>query len=97
MASVTFHPEADAEYQAAYAWYLSHSQQAAAGFQKEMDRVLASIGTNPELYPAYDDEHRFTVLKRYHYTIIYQVLPTYVLIVAVAHSSRDAGYWAGRT
>ena len=97
MADIAFHPEAQAEYQTAYAWYQSRSQRAAARFEAELERILGLIATNPELYPSYDDEHRFAVLRRYPYSVIYQVLAAQVYVVAVAHSSRAPGYWQGRT
>jgi hypothetical protein len=54
------------------------------------------MAANPDSFPAYDDDHRFAVLRRYPYSLVYQVQPTRILVVAVAHSSRSADYWAGR-
>jgi plasmid stabilization system protein ParE len=96
VANVLFHPEAQAEYHAALAWYQARSPGAASRFEAEVERVLGLIGASPEMFPAYDDEHRFTVLRRYPYSIVYQVQPNQVYVVAVAHSSRSAGYWQGR-
>jgi plasmid stabilization system protein ParE len=92
-----FHPEAQAEYQAARAWYQSRSPRAAERFEAEMERVLGLVGTNPDMFPKYDDEHRFAVLRRYPYSVVYQVQPDRVYVIAVAHSSRSAGYWQGRS
>ncbi len=61
-----------------------------------MERVLGLIATFPDMFPKYDDAHRFAVLRRYPYSLVYQVLPDRVYVVAVAHSSRSAGYWQGR-
>ena len=96
MADILFHPEADLEYQGALAWYLSRSARAAARFETEMERILGLIRANPDMFPAYDDEHRFAVLRRYPYSVVYQVQPGHVYVIAVAHSSRSAGYWQGR-
>jgi len=97
VANVLFHPEARAEYEAALAWYQSRSPQAAAKFEAEMDRVLGLVSTNPDLFPEYDDDHRFAVLRRYPYSVVYRVQAGQVYVIAVAHSSRSAGYWHGRT
>jgi plasmid stabilization system protein ParE len=97
VADVLFHPEAQAEYTAAVAWYHSRSPRAAARFEAEVERVLGLIGGNPDLFPKYDDDHRFAVLRRYPYSVVYQVQPTRVFVVAVAHAGRAAGYWRGRT
>ena len=70
--------------------------QAAAGFEVEVERVLGLIGASPDAFPRYDDEHRFAVLRRYPYSVVYQVEPNRVYVIAVAHSKRSAGYWQGR-
>jgi hypothetical protein len=61
-----------------------------------MERVLGLIGTTPELFPSYDEGHRFVMLKRFPYSLIYQVQSGGEYIIAVAHSSRSAGYWQDR-
>jgi plasmid stabilization system protein ParE len=48
MAEISFHPEAEAEIQAATAWYLSRSQAAAVGLVEEFDRTLAMILQFPD-------------------------------------------------
>jgi len=57
---------------------------------------LALIAASPETYPPYDDDHRFAILRRYPYSLVYQLYSQQVFVVAVAHSSRSAGYWRGR-
>lgn len=96
MADVHFHPEAQAEYQAALAWYQSRSPRAAARFEVEFERVLEAVLASPGMFAAYDDEHRFAMLRRFPYSIVYQVQPDGVHVAAVAHSSRSPGYWLGR-
>jgi plasmid stabilization system protein ParE len=93
---IRFHPEAREEYQLAYEWYLARSPQAAVKFEAELDRVLASIEASPGLFPAYDDHHRFATLRRYPYSVVYQQVAGQLVIVALAHSRRSAGYWQGR-
>lgn len=97
MAEVSYHPEAEAELQAATAWYLSHSQAAAAGLVEEVERTTAMIQQFPELQPLYDDRHRFAVLRRYPYSIIYRVEGERLRVIAFAHSRRQPGYWQGRS
>ena len=96
MADIIFHPEAQAEYDAAIAWYQARSPRASIRFETEVDRVLGVIASGPETYPSYDADHRFAVLRRFPYSIVYQVQPGQAYIVAVAHSSRSPGYWQGR-
>jgi plasmid stabilization system protein ParE len=68
----------------------------AARFEAEVERVLGSIGGNPDLYSSCDDEHRFAVLRRYPSSVVFRVQAGQIYVVAVAHSSRSAGYWLGR-
>ena len=96
MVDVAFHPEARAEYLAARAWYQARSPRAAAKFEAEVEHTLAQIGATPDLYPSYDEEHRFAVLHRFPYSLVYQTQLSEIVIVAVVHASRDAGYWKGR-
>lgn len=58
--------------------------------------MLASIVASPALFSSYDDEHRFAMLRRYPFSVIYQTLDGEIYVVAVAHSRRAAGYWRGR-
>ena len=75
MADSVFHPEARAEYEAAIAWYQARSPRASMRFEAEVDRVLGVIANSPEMYPNYDADHRFVVLRRFPYSIVYQVQP----------------------
>jgi plasmid stabilization system protein ParE len=97
VADVRFYPEAQAEYDTALAWYPSRSPRAADRFEAEVERLVGLIGATPELYPEYDDEHRYAVLRRLPYSLVYQILPAHVLVVALAHSGRAPGYWQGRS
>src|SRR5947209_3289664 len=96
MAEVTIHAAAEAEYEAALAWYLGRSTRAAAGFEAAFEEALASIAANPELHPLCDDRHRFCVLRRYPYSVIFRADGDQVRVVAVTHSRRLPGYWSGR-
>ena len=97
MADIAVHPSAQREYQAAVGWYLERSESAAGGFVGEVDRVLARIAAQSDGYGWYDDEFREAGLRRYPYRIVYRVEPSGgVLVVTVAHASREPGYWQGR-
>ncbi len=97
MANVAFHPEAQAEYDAALAWYQARSVPTAGRFEVEVERVIGMIGSTPELFPEYDDRHRFAVLHRFPYTMVFEVQPDQIVVVAFAHSGRRPGYWQGRS
>ena len=97
MARVVFHPEASREFRAALLWYGRQSRRAAQGLQREVERVVAILAATPDRYPFYDDTYHEAALTRFPYSLIYRVRPDGdMLIIAVAHASREPGYWQGR-
>ena len=56
-------------------WYHSRSLQAASRFELELERVLALVADRPDSFPKYDEEHRFALLRRYPYCVIYEEQP----------------------
>lgn len=97
MAEVTIHPEAEAEYEHALAWYLDRSPQAAERFETAFDEAIGAIGSHPTMFPLCDDIHRFVLLKRYPYSLVYRLDGEAARVVALAHSKRRPGYWTNRT
>ncbi len=95
--NTVFHPEAQGEYQAAFAWYQAHSPQASVRFEAEVERVIQLIESNPEGFPKYDDLHRYALFRRFPYSIVYQHWADQIYVVGVVHGSRLPGYWKNRT
>lgn len=78
-------------------WYAERSQRAAAAFEAEFASALEAIATDARRHPLCDEQHRYYLMKRYPFQVIYRTMPEdSVLIVAVAHASRSPGYWSGR-
>lgn len=65
MVDVGFHPEAQAEYQDAFAWYQVRSRQAADRFEAEMERALQAVTDRPMMFPVYDGLDRYVTLERF--------------------------------
>jgi plasmid stabilization system protein ParE len=98
MPNLSFHPEASAEFHSALVWYSQRNRRAAERFDRAIHRILESIAGNPQAFPLYDDRHREAILTRYPYSVLYRIEPTgEVLVVAVAHASREPGYWLNRS
>jgi plasmid stabilization system protein ParE len=88
---------AEDDYTDSLRWYAERSLRAANGFEAEFLKALESIAISPDAHPLCDHQHRYYMLKRYPFQVIYRNLETgQVLIVAVAHASRQPGYWAQR-
>ena len=93
---VEFHPHAEEDFLAAYAWYSERSETAARAFVREIDRAILRISEAPERWPTYDSLTRRFLLSRFPFSVIYRVAEQAVEVIAVAHNKRNPGYWRPR-
>ena len=88
-----FHPEAEQELIES----ASHYEYAVPGlgsrFAGEVERVVQFLLEHPELGSQVDEDLRHFVLRRFPFSVVYSALPDLIYIVAVAHGSREPGYW----
>ncbi len=97
MSEVVLHEAAEEEFEAAQLWHLSRSRRSAERFARSVRRVAEEALSNPTRYPAYDAEFREAGMTDYPYSLIYRALPSGdVQVIAVAHASREPGYWRDR-
>ncbi|NQT38510.1 MAG: type II toxin-antitoxin system RelE/ParE family toxin [Planctomycetes bacterium] len=96
MADVLITSAAEQDFTESLCWYAERSQPAATGFETEFDRALASIRADPHRFPHCDDRHRFYLMRRYPFRVIYFEQADRVVIVAVAHAKRKPDYWSNR-
>jgi plasmid stabilization system protein ParE len=96
MADILLLPAAEADYQAALAWYFAVNPRVANRFEDTLAKALQRIAENPHLYGLIDDRHRQCILHRFPYSLIYRIEKGDVLVVAIAQSRRSSSYWQGR-
>jgi toxin ParE1/3/4 len=97
MPRLDIHRLANAESLDAYDRYDQTSTRNAKKFYAELDRIFDNIVVNPAFYGWYDDEFRFAILRKYPYAVIYRERSEDVVqVIAVAHTSREPGYWKDR-
>lgn len=77
-------------------WYAERSLRAAEGFDAEFDHALEVISADPQRFPFCDERHRFYMMSRYPYQVIYREQAGEIVVIAVAHAKRQPGYWSGR-
>jgi toxin ParE1/3/4 len=95
--TVSYHPEAKAEADAAAAFYYQRNPQAAHHFLQILEIVQNEIQEAPHRWPFEPDTTvQRRVLKGFPFKVFYGDEPGGILIVAVAHTSRRPGYWKGR-
>ena len=92
-----FHPEAEQELIEEAARYESEVPGLGNRFGAEVNRVIELLLENPKIGAPVDDELRHFVLRRFPHSIIYAVIADTLFILAVAHGSREPGYWRSRT
>ena len=90
------HPEARLELRDAVAYYNTCRDALGLEFSREIYGSINRIAETPLLWSTFSDNTRHFYVRRFPYTIIYQVLPDSILVVAVAHQSRKPGYWKER-
>ena len=88
-----FHPEAEQEFIETAARYDLEVPGLGTRFGAEINRVIELLLENPKIDAPIDEEIRHFVLRRFPHSIIYAVVSELLYILAVAHGSREPGYW----
>jgi plasmid stabilization system protein ParE len=91
-----FHPETELEVIEYAARYESEVPGLGERFGDEVERVVELLLANPKLGAPLDGEIRHFVLRRFPHSVIYAVVHDLLYILAVAHGSRQPGYWTAR-
>ena len=90
-------PAALVELHDAAAFYAaSESLELALAFVAEFERGVDAVLANPMVGAVFRGTSRRHLLRRFPYSIIYQVTANELRVVADAHQRRRPGYWAGR-
>lgn len=96
MTNVIICSAAEIDYSESLTWYAERSVDVANDFDAEFDRALSQIAADPERFPLCDTRHRYFLLRRFPFRIIYRVVRDGIAVIAVAHGSRTPNYWADR-
>lgn len=92
------HPDAEAELGDAAEFYATHaSANIANAFLAEFKRVVELLMKNQQCGAHGEDGLRIYHFNRFPFTVVYEENQTLgPQIFAVAHQSREPGYWHGR-
>lgn len=91
-----FHPEAEQELIETALHYESEVPELGSRFANEVERVIHLLLDHPELGSRLDDILRHFVLRKFPFSVVYAASSDLVYIVAIAHGSREPGYWSLR-
>ena len=87
-------PQAQDELQHAVAFYIAQANIALGeAFINEFERAAAVLLETPLIGQHWRSGTRRFSLHLFPYSIIYQVKPDFLRIIAVAHHRRRPGYW----
>lgn len=90
-------PAALAELHDAAAFYTASANlELGLAFLAEFEYGVKALLANPKVGAIFRGTRRRYLLRRFPYSIIYQVSAGELRIIAVAHQRRRPGYWAGR-
>ena len=96
MKPVVYHCEAGIEVISAAKYYKCQGEQLGRKFLHAVHVGLAKIADDPERFPFHDRPVRACRVVGFPYRLVYENLPDAVYILAVAHTSREEGYWKNR-
>ena len=90
-------PQALADLQQAAAFYIEQAGvELGESFTVEFERSISALLEHPLIGNAWRGGTRRFPLRRFPFSIVYQIKPDLLRVVAVAHQSRRPGYWADR-
>lgn len=93
--------EAVEELEAAAAWYEARRQDLGLDFVATIREALLRIADRPQTWPLAPGvperlgARRF-LLRRFPYSVVFVELDTEIRVIAVAHTSREPGFWRRR-
>ena len=93
---IRFHPDAEAEAEAATLWYAERSPVAARAFVAELSACVNRVEEAPDRWPNSFQGTRRYLLPNFPFSIVYRLQNGEIEIVAVAHHMRQPGYWRSR-
>jgi len=95
----SIHPDAEAELDEAAEYYATHaSKMIALAFLAEYERIRDLLVENQQCGPRSENGLRVYHFDRFPYTIVYEENDVNgPQIYAIAHQSREPGYWSDRT
>ena len=92
-----FHPEARIEFIDAVAYYEKSSEGVGLRFSREVYATINRAMASPNSWPQITENTRRCLARRFPYSVVYEVREQDMLVIAIAHFSREPFYWSNRT
>jgi plasmid stabilization system protein ParE len=97
LANLVIVPLAQDEVQAAADFYRAKGDsKLGLEFVAEFEKTAHLILANPTSGSVFGERTRRRLMRRFPYSVIYQITSDELRVIAVAHNRRRPGYWSGR-
>ena len=93
---IRFLDVAQQEFDEAIAYYNAQSPGLGDEFLLEVIAGLHRIKSFPKAWHPYTSNTRRCLTRRFPYGVVYQILESEIVVIALVHSSRKPGYWRDR-
>lgn len=93
---IRFRDDALGEFDAAASWYEERLSGLGVEFVAEVQRVLNSIGLQPDRFPTVYRDVREARAKRFPYCVYFRLRSNQIVVIAVFHTSRNPTIWQSR-
>lgn len=99
--TIRFVRSAEAELYEIRDWYEGRETGLGQRFLTEVSQRLQSVDEDPDRFPQEETnpssrDVRRCLLHRFPHRIIYELISDEIRVLAIAHGSREPGYWSGR-
>ena len=96
MMNIRFLIMAETEVDEAVSWYQEQSEDESLKFLDELDRAIRVVAAYPLIAAEIEPDIRSFFLRIFPYSLIYGIDEDAIVVIAVAHQSREPRYWADR-
>jgi toxin ParE1/3/4 len=90
------HPEAADETAEAALFYNRRDVEVSRRFRTEVYAAIERARSQPLVYRVFEDDLRKVRVERFPYSVIFRLTADTMQVLAVAHGSREPGYWRQR-
>jgi len=91
-----FHPEAEAEFAEAVAFYEDHAEGLGLDFAAEVSEAINRAVTMPLAWMQIEEGVRRVLVHRFPFAVLYSEHNDEMFVLAVMHLRREPNYWAHR-
>lgn len=96
MNQIRIRPAAEADIDEACAWYAERNSSLGDAFMQCLDEAFSQLRRNPHAWQVVYKDARRALVKKFPYSIIFRIRGERVMVLAVAHASRDPKRWQTR-